>query len=155
METKISFIFHLHFKIFLESNTASMSLLINEPKHWSQRWFTCRITFQDNHSGVGITFITALTDGIIKRWDIIWPRAVISIVNRDNIYQRIVVKHCFAMLVRGSPKGLQITTFGPWLSVWEPLQYTEISAGLRPRQLSPHLYIRNTFEAKPSSSIVL
>ena len=154
METMTSFIFHLHFKIFLESNTAPMSLLINEPKHCSQRWFICRITFQDSN-WCWYHIYYGLTDGIIKRWDIIWPRAVISIVNRDNIYQRIVVKHCFAMLVRGSPKGLQITTFGPWLSVWEPLQYTEISAGLRPRQLSPHLYIRNTFEAKPSSSIVL
>ena len=75
METMTSFIFHLHFNIFLENNTAPMSLLINEPKHCSQRWFICRITFQDSN-WCWYHIYYGLTDGIIKRWDIIWPRAV-------------------------------------------------------------------------------
>ena len=75
METMTSFIFHLHFKIFLENNTAPMSLLINEPKHCSQRWFICRITFQDSN-WCWYHIYYGLTDGMIKRWDVIWPRAV-------------------------------------------------------------------------------
>ena len=131
--------------IWMESNTTPMSLLINEPKHCSRRWFICRIIYQDNQlTGVNIIHYAGLAAGIKKRWDIIWPSTV-----KHSQSRYYVLKKCgetfscnvCLWLPRGFMNSqiaamtlsLRTTDLVTALETWK---HNGVLAGLRSRELS-------------------
>ena len=129
----------------MESSTTPMSLLINEPKHCSQRWFICRIIYQDCQlTGVNIIHYAGLAAGIIKRWDITWPSTVKHCQSRYYVLNNCgETFSCNVSL--WLPRGFMNNQFAAMtlslrttdlVTALETWKHNDVLAGLRSRQLS-------------------